>query len=267
MSDIDLLVTDLDGTLWDGDERIHDETLVALREVEVRGVPVLVATGRRPRSARAGLFRANLQPPAVLLGGALGIDLASDEEFHRRAFTTDEAARVLEVFLDHGLEPVLYVEDGTCEMVIGPNCATHPDHVRRATEGLTEEDPRRTVRERPVLNFGLIGGSDEVLGAIAADITEGVAILNRDLFYGGSTLMVSPRGITKWDGVLAFCERAAVDPANILAVGDGNNDVELLHQARIACVVEDGQPDALAAADHVIPATGAGGWAQVLRFL
>ncbi|MBW3663829.1 MAG: HAD family hydrolase [Actinobacteria bacterium] len=267
MARIDLVVTDLDGTLWDAQERIHDSTLVALREIEARGTPILVATGRRPRSARAGLSRANLQPPAVVLGGALGLDLASGEEFHRHAFERAEAMRVLEVFLDHDLEPVIYVEDGDTELVVGPHCATHPEHLRRVSGGVIREDPRRTVKERAVLNMGLIGGDPEVLGPVARDIEDGVAVINRDLFYGGVTLMVAPRGITKREGVLAFCDRAAVDPDRILAVGDGNNDVELLHQARIACVVQDGQEDALAVADHVIAPTAEGGWAEVLRFL
>lgn len=69
MSTIDLVVTDLDGTLWDAGERIHSRTLAALHELEARGVPLLVATGRRPRSAAQVLAREGLRPPAVLLDG------------------------------------------------------------------------------------------------------------------------------------------------------------------------------------------------------
>jgi hydroxymethylpyrimidine pyrophosphatase-like HAD family hydrolase len=45
MAGIELVVTDLDGTLWSGREETHPATVAAWRELERRGVPVLVATG------------------------------------------------------------------------------------------------------------------------------------------------------------------------------------------------------------------------------
>ncbi len=53
---IDLVVTDLDGTLWDGRGVIHPRTLWALKTLSAASVPVLAATGRSAaeRVARHG---------------------------------------------------------------------------------------------------------------------------------------------------------------------------------------------------------------------
>jgi hydroxymethylpyrimidine pyrophosphatase-like HAD family hydrolase len=88
--------------------------------------------------------------------------------------------------------------------------------------------------------------------------------VTRDIIVGGMTLTVRPPGISKWQGVLAWCADQGLDPDRVLAVGDGQNDVELLEAARVACVVADGCDAALALADHVLDPADAGGWAAVL---
>ena len=76
---IELVVTDLDGTLWAyGSEGVpHERTLAAWAELDRRGVPVLVATGRRATTAREPLAEYGLAPSAVVLNGALALDLAT----------------------------------------------------------------------------------------------------------------------------------------------------------------------------------------------
>jgi len=89
---IELVVTDLDGTLWDEDERLHPRTAAAITELDRRGIDLLVATGRRVTSTRDPLARAGLHPPAVVLNGALGLDLATATRFHRQTFPLDAPA-------------------------------------------------------------------------------------------------------------------------------------------------------------------------------
>lgn len=44
---VSLVVTDLDGTLWHTDDHIDDGVVDAMGALADRGVPLLVATGRR----------------------------------------------------------------------------------------------------------------------------------------------------------------------------------------------------------------------------
>src|SRR5918992_6290312 len=67
---VQLVVTDLDGTLSDAAERIHPASVRAIRELEAGGVPVLVATGRRLRMACTVLEAGGLTGPAGGVPGA-----------------------------------------------------------------------------------------------------------------------------------------------------------------------------------------------------
>ena len=265
MSAVDLVVTDLDGTLWDAGERIHSRTLDALQQLEARGVPLLVATGRRPRSAAQVLAREGLAPPAVLLDGAVGYDLSTGGRFHKAPFERRDAAAVLAAFEACGVSPCLYVDRADADVVVGDHPGTRPEHLAAVGDHVARDDLDAVVAAEDVLAIGVVGREAALLTPILQQL-HGVsdAAVVRDLYFGGATLIARPRGISKWQGVLAWCDHAGLDSGKVLALGDAENDLELLTAARVACVVSDGCDAALALADHVIDPASSGGWCAVL---
>ena len=263
MGSVDLVVTDLDGTLWSGHEVTHPGTVDAWRELESRGIPVVVATGRRVASAREPLARLGLAPTAVVLNGAIVLDLATDERFHHQQFAADDALAVLDAFREAGLNPSVYVDHPTVDVYLDANPSTHPAHVETLTASACSE-LADVVAELPVLMFGIMGHPAAPLERVACALA-GVAEphLSPD-HWGDHSFTVTPRGLSKWVGVEVCCQRLGVDPARVLAIGDGPNDVELLTAASVAVAPADAHAAALAAADHVVPSPCAGGWARIL---
>ena len=126
MATVDLVVTDLDATLWFGHEVTHPDTVAAWRELEQRGVPVLVATGRRVTSTRDPLARLGFAPPAVVMNGALAMDLRTGDRFHRHQYPVEDADRVLAAFREVGIEPCVYVDHPRVDVFVGERPSTHP---------------------------------------------------------------------------------------------------------------------------------------------
>jgi hydroxymethylpyrimidine pyrophosphatase-like HAD family hydrolase len=262
---VQLVVTDLDGTLSDADERIHPASARAVRELEAAGIPVLVATGRRLRMTLAVLEAGGLAGPAVVLDGALGLDLRDGRVFHQVAFPAAAAVKVLEVFGDAGLSPCVYVDRPGVDLVVGDHPSTNPGHLARARPWAATDDLDRVVGDEPVYTFAVVGRPAALLEPVLREVgAAGAASIVPDLIYGGFTLQVRPPDISKWSGVLAYCAEQGIDPARVLAVGDGANDLELLDGAAVACAVATATPDVLARADHVIGPPSSGGWAAVL---
>lgn len=266
---IELVVTDLDGTFWHTDDHVDDRVLAAVAELGRRGVPLLVATGRRVASTRAPLARVGLAPPAVVLNGALGLDLATGERFHRAPFPTDQAVAAQAAFAAVGLEPVVYVDHPTVDAFLGPHPSTNPDHVAALGDTAAVDDLARVAAQEAVLGFGMIGVPfDPAEAAVAAVSPFAEVHLDRSIdFAGMASLTVAPRGQSKWDGVRAFCAARGLREDRVLAVADGPNDLELLDAAAVALVPAVAHADALDRADHVVPAAADGGWADLLQFV
>ena len=72
--------------------------------------------------------------------------------------------------------------------------------------------------------------------------------------------------MSKWSGVEAYCRYRGLDPGAVLAIGDGDNDVELFEHATQACAMSHTTESAKAAA-QVTFSDGMEGWAQLLDYL
>lgn len=265
---VSLVVTDLDGTLWERPDRIHPDSVAAAHELSASGVPLLVATGRRVASTRDPLAVVGLAPPAVVLNGGLGLDLATGQRFHRGGFERRTARVVLHAFHRHRVEPCLYVDHDARPVWVGEAPSTHPDHLAGFGSEVTVGDLERVVEEQDVLAFAVLGipepGALSIATAIGGAATCHVA---PDRIYDGFTLTVAPTTVSKWDGVLAYCRMSGIDPEGVVAIGDGPNDAELLRGARVAVVPEDAHPRALELADHVVGRAEDGGWAELLQII
>ncbi len=267
-TEVSLVVTDLDGTLWHTDDQLHPAATAAVAEVQHRGVPLLVATGRRLASTRRPLQAHGLSAPLVVLNGALGLEW-SGERFHSSSFPGDEASDVLDAFDAVGLQPVVYIDHPTYEVALGPSPDTHPDHAIALGPDALRIDLRAALETTTVLGFGLIGVEHHHGVAVVDAVGDRATThLDRSLDHPGlASLTVAPRGRSKWDGVLAYCDAAGLDPNRVLALADGPNDLELLDGAAVRLVPEGSHPAALERADHLIGRARDGGWAQVLDHL
>ncbi|MET0903884.1 MAG: HAD family hydrolase [Acidimicrobiales bacterium] len=279
MSAVELVVTDLDGTFWYHDLQVASSVLAAVAELERRGVPLLVATGRRLTSTRAPLAKVGLTPPAIVLNGALGLDLDSLERFHLAPFPVHEALQAYDAFVNVDLSPVVYVDHPRYDVFISDAPSTNPAHVQALgdTAGTrwgprsrsVVDDLRAAVADTPVLGFSLIGVPfDAAEAAFAALAPLAEVHLDRAIDHPGLAAMtVAPCGQSKWDGVLAYCAARGIDSTKVMAVADGPNDLELLANAAVRVVPKIAHADALALATDLIPSAQDAGWSEIPSLL
>lgn len=265
---VDLVVTDLDGTLWDGAVGTHPLTLAALARLREAGLPVLAATARRPAAALEVMTAHDVLLPAVVFDGALGHDFVSRQVFHRAPIGRDAAEAVVHEFADCGLEPCLNIDGDARDFLVGPQPSTHPDHLAYNAGRTQLVDIVEATRRFDVLSMIICGGDRRLLTPVQEAIAPlADSAITIDRTYGGHSLSVRAKGISKWSGVEAYCQLRELDPSRVLAVGDAENDLELLTRAAYRCVPEDGCDAALALATHRIPPARVGGWATILEVI
>jgi hydroxymethylpyrimidine pyrophosphatase-like HAD family hydrolase len=260
-----LVATDLDGTLWGPDGRAHPRTVDAVVALREAGIPVLAVTGRRPATALRQLAANGIDmSAAIFLDGSLGWELPGGAVIVRRAFARNDAIRILEIFRTRGGEPCVVVGPRGQDLLVGDRPVTHPDHLRASASAVQRCDLGRAVTERAVLSFLACGVARRQLEPLIPELARvGEVSLTSDRVYGGCAISVRARDATKWAAVSAYCARTGLSPAGVVAVGNDDNDLDLLASAAVACVPAGGSAAAIALATRVIPPPGEGGWAEL----
>lgn len=258
-----LVVTDLDGTFWDDDQRCHPDTIAAVRELDARGASLLIATGRRQHSARDALLANDLEVPAVLLNGALGVDFCTGTRFHARTFMPAEIVGILTVCNDHGINPAAYLANGNVTAVGEPT--THADYRSSLDALFTPADSITAIASLEVMGFSSLGQRHDDLAELpdrCAHVAD--AAVYQDRLYGPWSIHIQPTGVTKQLGIDAWLASTGFRPGRVIAIGDQTNDIEMLAHADLAIAVNGGHPSVLEMADLVIGEPHEGGWASVL---
>lgn len=261
-----IVVTDLDGTLWDHHCRAPNAHLQALERLTGAGVPILLATARGPRSASKYLTRNCLgHLPLVCLDGAIGLE-PDGARFEDRAFSFSSAVAALEIFSDFGLDPCVGVFDELSDQVVSDAPTTCRGHLEYLGPWKRSGDLSEITRDTKIYGMSILGLPRASLHAVAAEFSANAnchTSFAEDPHFGGWSLRIRPSGINKWTATNSYCVTHAIDPSNAVAVGDGENDVSLLRASVLALVVRDGHPAALAEATHLIPTVNEEGWASV----
>ena len=205
----------------------------------------------------------------MLLDGAVGIDFRTEQRFHEALFDSTVAAAALAAFRTAGLEPCIYVEDPVVDIIVSDHPGTCPAHLAYIGDVSRAEDLDIAIKARPVYAFSVLGLSrDRLEPAARLLIDHGLqTVLYAEPTYGAYGLIVNPPGVSKWSGIDAYCQIAGIHPSEVLAVGDGDNDVEMLARAAVAVAVKGGTDKAIAAADHVIDPPHEHGWATLLDLI
>ncbi len=261
----DAILLDLDGTLVDGDERVHPRTQEALLAAARAGVKVMIATGRSELATIPVIEALGLEEPAIVYNGA-GVWCPRRGEFLEERVLS---VRTLSRAIGYGLERGLL----TVTMGAGRKRAMRP---RREVE-------RMALREMHALSFvepGELAGphtmrvtlfSDEHAGsqAFSAEVERAVSQpvylthfpLNVLPHHRESQLLVvdvHPPCRGKAEGLRILEERHGIAPERVVAVGDATNDLPMLRGAGLAVAVQGGMEEALEMADRVIGPAGSG---------
>lgn len=273
---IRLLAVDIDGTLLDSRGQIPDANVEALHRVAASGVEVVVATGR---SFQFALQALGSLPDAITLlvyNGAIARTRGGDTLF-RRLLPRAAARQVIDATLAwRGDVVAIFDRPREGQMVYDRMDWARPNRRRFKDKNrdMIQEVPRLedAVTEDPV-QLAFNGGVDAMRAVVSHLERQAVAreleisrteYPHRDF----SMVDVCSAGTTKASGLASLASRLGVPRAQVMAVGDNHNDLEMLTWAGTGVVMGNAQPALHAAGLPVTGSNDHAGLAQAIdRFI
>ena len=262
-----LIAMDLDGTLNNDQKTIDPPTREALLSAQSRGIRVLLASAR----PLPGLYRErdalNLKDHRGLLmayNGGVIADAATGEVLSSTTMYMEDARRVLRLLETLPVTPILddgeifYVTDRRGYKVDYECRNNRMDcvEVKNLAEYLHFAPCKILMSVDPDL-------IQAVQGQIAAALPAGLTVVQTAPFY----LEVIPAAINKGVGLRAACAAIGIAPAEAIAFGDSENDIEMLTVAGMGVAMGNAADHIKTAADRVVSDLDHGGCAQAVRML
>jgi Cof subfamily protein (haloacid dehalogenase superfamily) len=201
--------------------------------------------------------------PVVCYQGAAVVDPASGEFLRQVPIPLPLAREAIDAIQRAGFGLNCYVDDELYVAQVTPEAERYASfqHIRLHVVGplldWLEREPTKLV----------VVGDPEALDVLGRELRE--RFRNR-LFIAKSLpyfLEFASPEVSKGSGLAFVAERLGFTPAETVAFGDGENDLELLDWAGYAVAVANAHDEILARADFVCPSAQDQGVAQVIEAL
>ena len=251
---IELIVTDVDGTLLNSRQELDETVVTAVRKARDAGIPLMIATGKAVGPWTRDILPALQSPcPEIFLQGLFirdqhGNTLYSHTLEPHILRTCIALANTLNVAL------VLYASDRII-------CETRNDHTDRLIF-YGEPTPEAVGDVAAYLDHTDIGihkvifmaDDSRIQCVVRPAVEQDLAAYHVALTSAIEGMIeVLPPGASKGKGVRFVLDRVLkVDPAAVMALGDGENDVEMLQLVGWGVAVSNAGHKAKQAADTVL---------------
>ena len=241
-----LVATDLDGTLLGPDGLLSPRTLQAAQRLHEAGVPLVLATSRRLTGAVPVAEALTFPLALILYDGALTRPWPATEGSVHNALSANVGQQAVEILAAHRLRPIVQYDDPRGEyLLVGPrvphggNADTYlASYQSQATEVPVADLCRDHGDPLRIVAFG----ARRHLRAAARDIAQlpcGWQFLPIGN-YSSSELTVFSPAASKATALARLAAQLGVPMEQVMAVGDGVNDVAMVRTAGLGVAMANG---------------------------
>ena len=242
-----VLVLDLDGTLTNSEKKITPETKAALMEMQEKGHTVVLASGRPTAGITPLAKELKLKEHGgyiLSFNGGKITDCSSDEVIYQKTLPPELVPELFSLArkLDIGL--LSYDEDNNIITGMHYDEYNYVDFPLNKCLGTAEPEMAAEAEKIYAEKFG-----------------DKLCISRSEPFF----VEITPKGIDKAASLERFCKMTGNKRKDMIACGDGFNDLSMIKYAGLGVAMENAQPVVKDAADYVTASNDEDGVAKVIH--
>ena len=262
---IRLIASDLDDTLLNANSDLNGRVVKALHAAMDAGCGIALSSGRMLEAMLPLAKRIGVNAPMLLYNGAMAYDHRTDETIFADKLPYETALAIVEQCEAMGLYIQAYpgknyycptVTEGTRKYAwsikVEPTCVNRPisEWMRENPSGMQK-----------LLVIDTPEGADRAQAALREAFPTQASFLKSKPHY----IEIAPPGVNKGAALLKLAKHLGLERDEVMAFGDGQNDVVMIEAAGTGVCMANGCPEAKAAADKIAPSNIEDGVAQVIE--
>lgn len=255
---IRLLVLDLDGTMLRPDGSVSEEDAREVRRIHKAGTAVAVATGRVRQSFQYVVEAFGFEPYVICANGSY-VSAPGEPPVVDKTLPPEVVAPLLREIVKRGVYAHIFTGDGEVVTPAEKYPGTTSSKIIHVQDVAAYVEAQNSVTRKITCK----GPADQIPGI-------------RDWLRSnwGDTLSVSqtgpnsaeamPAGCSKHKGLMLVMEMLGVDAGDAMAIGDAENDAELLTAVGYPVAMGNATPDVKKIARYITASNGEGGVAKAI---
>ncbi|KAL5786292.1 hypothetical protein ACOSQ2_008684 [Xanthoceras sorbifolium] len=249
---------DMDGTLLNSKSQITLTTAKALKEALSRGVKVVIATGKaRPAAinvlkmvdlaGRGGIISES--SPGVFLQGLLVYGRQGREIF-RRNLEPDVCREACMYSWEHKV-PLIAFSEGRCLTLFDHPLVDSLHTVYHEPKAEVMPSAQHLLAAADIQKLIFLGTAEGVATTLRPYWSEATKDRANVVQAIPDMLEIVPLGTSKGSGVRMLLDHLGVTTKEIMAIGDGENDIEMLELASLGIALSNGAEKTKAVANVI----------------
>lgn len=216
-----MLALDVDGTLVNAQNEMAPEVYDAVHHARDAGAEIVIATGRSMHGVSDVLRKLDVKSGIAVASNGAVVYRFDGDSYDLVHVVTFDAREVVRRLTEQMPDALVAVEE------IGVGYRSNQQlEVNAMTGSVTVESVEDLVAE-PVARV-IVRSDDHTVEEFNA-IVEGIGISGTNYYIGFSAwLDLAPEGVSKASGAQIVIDELGLQVGDVLALGDGNNDLELL---------------------------------------
>lgn len=283
--DIQIVATDVDGTLLNTNHELPQENLEVIKEIINIGKHVVIATGRPPLEVQNLLEEIGMPLPIICANGAVILD-EKCKEIAKDCLTVDNVRNVVYLLDYMGFYQEIYTSKGNFIKNF-----RNPRHANEMLKIMLDSHPNRTMEG--LLSFlneriergslFLVNDYDEFLcredieyykifGVNTDDtmIEKAKEIIEKDFDLAVTTswsnnIEINTLTASKGNALLTYAELLGCSRGQTMAIGDYLNDFPMLEKAGLSIAMGNAHEKIKEKCDYVTGTNDEGGWSDAIR--
>jgi len=263
---IRLLAIDLDGTLLNSFHEISKENKQAIKKAQEQGVRVILATGRPEQLCKTIVKELDIKDDIIMSnGGVIGHPFKQEKVLSK---TLNES--IVKIVVDYcEANDIIYLLYTAGAIVSKPNFRVGffenknknlPADEHVVFKGIDNIEDVYNIEPNKIL---VVEENEQKLlkAKVHFSAFDQISMVQSQATF----IDVSPKNVSKGSALKAYAEYLKLEPSEVAAIGDQDNDVSMLEFAGTAVAMENATVDCLKVSNFVTLSNNAHGVAYAIN--
>lgn len=263
--DIQLILSDVDGTLINDEGHVSDKTRAIVQKVVAKGYRFGIATGRHLESARGIAKECGLNPdevPIIALNGLL-VEHRSENYYVKEDYLDyDTCLSLSEIAKNYYMGILFFYDDDVYYMMDDRSIEDYkvglrPNMLRFYQEKVnmhrihSMDELKPFFEKDAFLRKVVMIQNDEYTELVKERIAKEICDDIHFMMVGPGWAEIMPSHVNKGDALLRYVKHQALDPKKVMTFGDSDNDLTMLLKAGHGVTMENARNSVKIVADAI----------------